>query len=199
MAFGGALPAGAVTAPRIDVDVNGLSLWTMGVQVTGFDAGATAAVQSLWGEFVSGLPGQAGCLLANPPAIVAKTDMSNRAAYAPSIATLYVNPGDIDRLVVFHELAHHLDFACGAADQIGGEFRAAQGIPASKPWWKDGRPVTWPAEYFANAVAVSLGETSRHGVTPEAVEVVSRWAGRLGDVPSTRVVVADSLNVLGPA
>src|SRR5690606_34426329 len=123
----------------------------------------------------------ASCLLASPPRVVAKPDMAPRAAYAPSSSTLYVKPGDLSRLVVFHELAHHLDFACGAAEELGEEFRAAQGIAADKPWWKDGDPVTWPAEYFANAVAEALGEETRHRVTDDAVALVEEWLGRVED------------------
>lgn len=173
--IGTAVPAGAVDKSRIDIA--GMSSWAASLEVTGLDDPDSRAVRALWGEFVTGLPGQAPCLLANPPVIQANVDMAPRAAYAPSISTLYVKPGDLQRLVVFHELAHHLDFTCGAAETIGEEFRQAQGIPASKPWWKDGSPVTWPAEYFANAVAVSLGEESRHGVTQAAVDVVAAWTG----------------------
>lgn len=109
--------------------------------------------------------------------------MAPRAAYAPATGTLYVKPGDLERLVVFHELAHHLDFTCGAADQVGGALREAQGIPAAKAWWQEGSPVTWPAEYFANAVAIALGETSRHDVAPDTVMVVEEWMGRTAPVP----------------
>jgi len=174
-----ALPAGAagsVAGPRLDVAR--VSRWAASVEVIGLEGDNAAAVHRLWGEFVAGLPAQESCLLANPPTIQAKADMRPRAAYAPSISTLYVKPGDLDRLVVFHELAHHLDFTCGAAEAIGEDFRSAQGIAASKPWWQHGSPVTWPAEYFANAVAISLGEHSRHGVSAAAVDVVSVWTGR---------------------
>lgn len=155
-----------------------ISPWSAAVETRGLDETATQAVTDLWEEFVTGAPAHAACLLASPPRIEAKPDMPPRAAYAPATATLFVKPGDLDRLVVFHELAHHLDFTCGAADEIGADLRAAQGIPAAKPWWKDGSPVTWPAEYFANAVAINLGEHSRHGVTSAAVEVVEEWMGR---------------------
>jgi hypothetical protein len=178
---GSGLPAGAVDRTRLDVA--GISSWAASLEVVGLDTDDAQAIKALWGEFVTGLPAQAQCLLANPPVIEANSNMSPRAAYAPSISTLYVKPGDVERLVVFHELAHHLDFTCGAADAIGPEFRGAQGISASKPWWQDGSPATWPAEYFANAVAVSLGEHSRHGVTAAAVEVVSVWSGRTQSPP----------------
>lgn len=197
VALGTASPAAAAMGGPAPVDVAGVALWASSLQVSGLDAADTAAVQSLWGEFLGGLPHQASCLLASPPQVVAKSDMRPRAAYAPSISTLYVKPGDLDRLVVFHELAHHLDFTCGAAEEVGADFREAQGISASKPWWQHGRPVTWPAEYFANAVAVSLGETSRHGVTSEAVIVVSRWTGRLAPEPVVRQVEIGPVNLIG--
>lgn len=181
--LGSSLPAAAAGGDA-RVDLVGVRLWASSLDVVGLDEADAAAVKSLWGEFVSGLPEQAGCLIAHPPTVEVKADMAPRAAYAPSISTLYVRPGDLDRLVVFHELAHHLDFTCGAADQIGAEFRQAQGIADSKPWWKHGSPVSWPAEYFANAVAISLGESSRHAVAPAAVEVVERWTGR-AVVPTT--------------
>lgn len=152
--------------------------WPANIEVVGLSHTDAAQVEELWSEFVAGIPAHASCLLASPPRIVAKPDMGPRAAYAPSSATLYVKPGDLPRLVVFHELAHHLDFTCGASEVLGEEFRAAQGIAAAKPWWKDGDPVTWPAEFFANAVAMALGEQSRHRVTPEALAVVEDWLGR---------------------
>lgn len=152
--------------------------WPARIEVSGLSDSDAAAAEDLWAAFVAGVPAHASCLLASPPRVVAKPDMAPRAAYAPSSSTLYVKPGDLSRLVVFHELAHHLDFACGAAEELGGEFRAAQGIAADKPWWKDGDPVTWPAEYFANAVAMALGEESRHRVTAEALTLVEEWIGR---------------------
>lgn len=155
-----------------------VSPWTAAVSLHGFGDADAARISALWAEFVAGAPDHSACLLASPPRIEAKTDMAPRAAYSPSTSTLFVKPGDLDRLVVFHELAHHLDFACGAADEIGEELREAQGIAQSKPWWKDGSPVTWPAEYFANAVAIALGEHSRHGVGAETVTVVEEWMGR---------------------
>lgn len=156
-------------------DLVSLPRWAADVEVLGLSSDDSARVQGLWEEFVAGMPAQAPCLLTTPPRIEAKANMRPRAAYSPSGGTLFVKPGDLDRLVVFHELAHHLDFTCGGAEEIGDDLRAAQGIPASKPWWQHGAPVTWPAEYFANAVAIALGEHSRHGVTAEAVEVVEGW------------------------
>jgi len=181
-----ALPAGA----RAPSDFVSISPWPLAVETHGLADSDTAEIDDLWNEFVAGTPAHTACLLAEPPRVEAKTDMAPRAAYSPSTATLFVKPGDLDRLVVFHELAHHLDFTCGAADDIGVDLRAAQGISASKPWWKDGSPVTWPAEYFANAVAINLGEHSRHGVTSGTVEVVEEWMGRGAPAePATPVVL----------
>lgn len=174
LVVGLALPAVA----RPTSDLVQVTAWSPALEMRGLEGSAAESVEGLWSEFVAGAPAQAACLLANPPRIEAKWDMAPRAAYAPDTATLFVRPNDLSRLVVFHELAHHLDFTCGAADAVGGDLRAAQGIAASKPWWKHGSPVTWPAEYFANAVAIALGENSRHGVTGEAVEVVESWMGR---------------------
>ena len=172
----GGLALPAVARPTSDLVQ--VTAWSPALEMRGLEGSAAESVEGLWSEFVAGAPAQAACLLANPPRIEAKWDMAPRAAYAPDTATLFVRPNDLSRLVVFHELAHHLDFTCGAADAVGGDLRAAQGIAASKPWWKHGSPVTWPAEYFANAVAIALGENSRHGVTGEAVEVVEIWMGR---------------------
>jgi hypothetical protein len=169
-----AAPAGALTV----TDHVSVTRFPAKIEIAGLSGSDAAAVEDLWEEFVAGVPAHASCLLATPPRIVAKPDLGPRAAYAPSSGTLYVKPGDLPRLVVFHELAHHLDFTCGAAESVGEEFRAAQGISPSKPWWKDGDPVTWPAEYFANAVAMALGEESRHRVTAEALTLVEEWIGR---------------------
>lgn len=174
LVVGLALPAVA----RPTSDLVSVSAWSPALEMRGVEGSAAEAVEGLWAEFVAGAPAQAACLLASPPRIEAKWDMAPRAAYAPGTATLFVRPNDLSRLVVFHELAHHLDFTCGAADEVGEELRAAQGIAADKPWWQHGNPVTWPAEYFANAVATALGESSRHGVTGEAVDVVEHWMGR---------------------
>lgn len=158
-----AAPASAITISATDLDVSGL------------EATDAARMNLLWGEFLEGAPGHRACLLENRPAVVAQPDMAPRAAYSPSAQTLYVKPGGLVRLVVFHELAHHLDFTCGAASAIGDDFKVSQGLSPSKAWWQEGNPVTWPAEYFANAVAIALGEESRHGLTPEAVEVVRAY------------------------
>lgn len=174
-----ALPAAAQPSTHL-VRLSG---WSMAVEVEGLGEAESAEVEAIWGEFVAGAPAHTACLLASPPRVVAQTDMAPRAAYAPTSATLYVKPGDLERLVVFHEMAHHLDFTCGAAETVGAEMREAQGIPADRAWWKEGDPVTWPAEYFANAVAITLGEESPHGVTDGTVEVVEEWMGR------TRAVV----------
>lgn len=175
-ALAAALALPAVARPTSDlVQVSG---WTPRLEMQGLEGNAAEAVEGLWAEFVAGAPAQAACLLASPPRVEANWDMAPRAAYAPDTATLYVRPDDLERLVVFHELAHHLDFACGGAEAVGAGLRAAQGIDPSKPWWNHGDPVTWPAEYFANAVAVALGESSRHGVTGSAVAVVEEWMGR---------------------
>ncbi len=194
----GPLPAGAVAAPPMDLA--GISIPIAPLQVTGLDSADTAHIQQLWAEFVSGLPARAECLLSSPPRIEADAGLGPRAAYAPSSATLYVRPHHLERLVVFHELGHHLDFTCGASEQIGAELRSAQGISASKPWWKDGKPVTWPAEYFANAVAITLGEKSRHDVSAATVELVGIWTGHLRpqlEAPA-RTVGSDRMESLGP-
>lgn len=167
-----ALPAAA--APDL-VRIPG---WMAAVEKRGLGPAEAEQVDALWAEFVAAVPAHTTCLLANPPRFEVNLDMPVRAAYAPATATLYVKPHDLPRLVVFHELGHHLDFACGAADQIGLELRRAQGIPDSKPWWRHGPPESWPAEYFANAVAIALGETSRHGVTNATVDLVEEWMGR---------------------
>lgn len=171
----------AIPAQARSFDMVRVSALTASVEVGGLDVAQSARVQELWGEFVTAIPGQASCLLASPPRIEAKSDMAPRAAYAPASATLFVKPGDLDRIVVFHELGHHLDFACGAAEEIGDDLRAAQGIAANKPWWKHGDPVSWPAEYFANAVAIALGEESRHDVQPATVALVEQWMGISGE------------------
>jgi len=176
LVVGLALPAVA----RPTSDLVQVTAWSPALEMRGLEGSAAESVEGLWSEFVAGAPAQAACLLANPPRIEAKWDMAPRAAYAPDTATLFVRPNDLSRLVVFHELAHHLDFTCGAADAVGGDLRAAQGIAASKPWWKHGSPVTWPAEYLANAVAIALGENRRHGVTGEAGEAVEIRMGRGG-------------------
>lgn len=172
-----------------------ISPWHLAPDVRGLDEDQATRVRELWTEFVAGAPAHSVCLLASPPKFVGRSDMAPRAAYAPASATLYVKPGDLDRLVVFHELAHHLDFACGAAEAIGDELRAAQGIAPGKPWWKDGSPTTWPAEYFANAVAISLGEHSRHDVSPATVEVVEEW---LKATPTVRLAPVLTVGEPGP-
>lgn len=171
-----AAPASALTSPAL-VKVPTVNL---SIEVSGLSAEGTSQVEGIWSEFVAAIPAQATCLMATPPKVVARTDIGPRAAYAPGSATLYVKPGDLDRVVVFHELAHHLDFTCGGAEAVGEELRAAQGLSAAKPWWKHGQPVTWPAEYFANAVAIALGEESRHDVAPATVDLVREW---MGDTP----------------
>lgn len=171
-----------------------LTGWSSAVDVRGLNEGDSSDVEALWDEFVTEVPAHTACLLASPPRIEARSDMAPRAAYAPGSGTLYVKPGDLDRLVVFHELAHHLDFTCGAADTIGDDVRRAQGIPLSKAWWKEGSPITWPAEYFANAVAIALGENSRHDVTADTVAVVEEWMGRTRpavEVPTVVPVTID--------
>jgi hypothetical protein len=179
LVVGLAAPAGAAVSLPLEGSAPAALL---DLETDGLDPDDVARVHALWSEFVAGLPSQRACLLAAPPAVAARTDMAPRAAYAPDSATLYVRPGDLPRLVVFHELAHHLDFECGAADEIGDDLRSAQGIPLSTAWWLEGEPVTWPAEYFANAVAIALGEESRHDVAPATVELVSQWGG-VGMVP----------------
>ena len=173
--LGLALPAGAAVPSTVDAGRS--AAWVTSLEVEGLGEADTALVRSLWSEFVAGLPAHRACLLASPPRMVARTDMAPRAAYAPDIDTLYVRPGDLPRLVVFHELAHHLDFTCGGEEEVGAEVRRAQGIDEAAAWWLEGDPVTWPAEYFANAVAIALGEESRHDVAPATVAVVSEWAG----------------------
>lgn len=173
----------------------------MAIDVRGLAESESNHVEGLWGEFVAGSPAHSACLLATPPRIVARADMAPRAAYAPASGTLYVKPGDVSRLVVFHELAHHLDFTCGAADTIGDDLRVAQGISPSKAWWKDGSPVTWPAEYFANAVAISFGEESHHGVTEATVAVVEQWMGRAPvavEAPQVQVLTIDDFDSTTP-
>ncbi|MFP3913340.1 MAG: hypothetical protein ACLFWM_00565 [Actinomycetota bacterium] len=175
-----------------------LSGWSLAVEVRGLDVEEAAQVEGLWGEFVAGAPAHSACLLARPPVVAARPDMAPRAAYAPGSSTLYVKPGDLDRLVVFHELAHHLDFACGAAEAVGSDLRAAQGIPGERAWWKEGDPVTWPAEYFANAVAIALGEESRHDVTDATVGVVEEWMGRTRAVVTVPPVPVLTIGETGP-
>lgn len=133
---------------------------------------APTPVDAAYLEMVAAAPAQVECL--TKPSVEA-LEGGPRAAYAPDTAILYVRPGEGDRLVLLHELAHHLDFLCDAQGQIGAAFREAQGIAPGKAWWMEGPPVTWPAEYFANAVAVAMGEVSAHGVTPEAVALVKTW------------------------
>ena len=109
--------------------------------------------------------------------------------------------------MVFHELAHHLDFTCGASEAIGADLRVAQNLSPTKAWWNEGAPVTWPAEYFANAVAIALGESSRHNVTAGTVALVEQWTGS-GAEPSpvevatpapSRTITLDSFDALGVA
>lgn len=195
----GPLPAGAIGSPP--VDLAGISTPIPPLTVSGLDAADQARIQQLWAEFVSGLPAQAACLLSSPPQVQGDGGLRPRAAYAPSSATLFVRPHHLERLVVFHELGHHLDFACGASEQIGAQLRQAQGIAASKPWWKDGKPVTWPAEYFANAVAITLGEKSRHDVSQSTIELVGLWTGHIPSQVTrpARTVGSDLMESLGPS
>jgi hypothetical protein len=186
------LAAGAQSSSHL-VRISG---WSMAVEVRGLTGSDADRVEALWGEFVAGSPAHSACLLASPPQIEARSDMAPRAAYAPASATLYVKPGDLERLVVFHELAHHLDFACGGSEAVGDALREAQGIASSKAWWKEGDPVTWPAEYFANAVAIALGEHSRHDVTAATVELVEEWMGRTEPVVETPAVL--TIDEAGP-
>jgi hypothetical protein len=168
----------ALPATAHPTDLVRITGWAAALEKRGLGPTEAEQIDVLWAEFVSAVPAHTACLLAHPPRVEANYDMPVRAAYAPATATLYVKPPDLARLVVFHELAHHLDFTCGAADQIGLELRRAQGLPDSKPWWRHGPPASWPAEYFANAVAIALGETSRHAVTDATVALVEEWLGR---------------------
>src|SRR5690606_30463858 len=129
-----------------------ISTWTLNADIRGLDQVDSSRVEALWNEFVAGVPAHSACLLASPPRFESKPDLAHRAAYSPSRRVLYVKPHDLDRLVVFHELAHHLDFTCGASETIGDDLRRAQGLPMERDWWKEGPLTGWPAEYFANAV-----------------------------------------------
>ena len=205
LAVGASLPAGAKTSAP--VDLAGMSRWVGSIEIVGLSDPDVVAVQRLWGEFVTGLPAQAACLVASPPRVEGKSGLGPRAAYSPSTATLFVRPGDLERLVVFHELAHHLDFTCGASEAIGADLRVAQNLSPTKAWWNEGAPVTWPAEYFANAVAIALGESSRHNVTAGTVALVEQWTGSGAEPPTvdvatpvpSRTITLDSFDALGVA
>jgi len=106
-----------------------------------------------------------------------------RGEYRTDTDQVVIDPDDgIDGMagVVTHELAHHLFLACGAfADaDFTAAFYAAQGLPRDRHWfdYSAGWSET-PAEHFAEAVAVVIASSGEGGiaVTPEAVDIVTRW------------------------
>jgi hypothetical protein len=114
-------------------------------------------------------PAHTTCLVENLPTILPGPGNG----YAPATKTIYLETRKPN--IAIHEYAHHIDFTCGAHKEIAEALVASQNLSPDTPWYGQGHPTTWPAEYFANAVLLNYGYTTRHNVTPETVALVYEW------------------------
>lgn len=142
-----------------------------------------------WTKFLATFEARSDCF--GPVRLRADRNLSSRAAYDPSTATVTVRvpaTAAVLREALVHEWAHHLEFQCQAQQQLRPAFLQAQGLPPDTPWRPDDTPADtpvekWasiPSEQFAEAtVELVLGrrqvKTGVH-VAPEAVQVIARWA-----------------------
>lgn len=118
-------------------------------------------------------------------------ELPHRAEYRPSTATIVLRvPATAPHLSfsLAHEVAHHLEAACPAQEEMRPAFLAAQGHPPDRLWFSGPSWEETPSEQFATAFARYVtGETGPHRVpvTEAALEVVADWArGTIKHVPS---------------
>lgn len=109
-------------------------------------------------------------------------EMADRASYDPDTATIVLRvPATANELEfsLAHEIAHHLELACPAQQEIRPDFLAAQGLPNSTAWFEGDTWEETPSEQFATALGMVLtggSDDRRHvPITESAVEVVADW------------------------
>ena len=109
-------------------------------------------------------------------------ELDHRAEYRPAIATVVLRvpaPATHLSFSLVHEVAHHLESACPAQEEMRPGFLAAQGHPPDRLWFSGPSWEETPSEQFATALARYVtGETGPHrvAVTEAALGVVADWA-----------------------
>lgn len=154
-------------------------------------AGATVAdgtpkdlaevVEATMAAIEESLPAHSACL--DGLTITHAWELDNRAEYRLETATIVLRvPATAAHLEVSlaHEVAHHLDFACGLGDGTRQAFTTAQNLDPAATWEESDSWQSTPAELFATAVATHVtgrpDELRRIDISEEAMEVVARWA-----------------------
>jgi len=171
----GADPGGRLKPPLVADDSVGADL--------------SALAQDTWVQFLSVFSGQAGCI--GVVYLHADHSLPSRGAYDAATSTVTVRvPASAALLksALVHEWAHHVEQRCPSHPALRPAFLAAQGLPADAAWRPE-RPAgaasagAWaeiPSEQYAEAaVRAVLGAgalPSSARLTPEAVDVVRRWA-----------------------
>lgn len=126
------------------------------------------------------LPAHGGCL---DGLIVSHAwELDDRAEYRPVSQTVVLRVPETAENLAFslvHEIAHHLEFACPAQEEIREAFLIAQGHPPTAPWFEGDMWETTPSEQFATALAEHV--TGREekirpvDLTDESRQLVADW------------------------
>ena len=132
-------------------------------------------IASVLKRFTSVFAARVGCA---PPLRIVRREMSGiKGSYGGYTISLDPNRG-VNGVTLAHELMHHLDLRCDAHSGLEEEFKAAQGLPASRPWLTTSVP--WssrPVEQFAEAGVYLTYGRSRMTLSEAALNTVRRWAG----------------------
>jgi hypothetical protein len=139
-------------------------------------------VESTWDSFVDVFAGRDECIGTVGLVLVRSVDGGD-AVYSPGDRMIRIEiPTTPVRFPesLAHELGHHVEHACSVPEDIGPEFRRAQGLSAGISW---SGAAPWngsPSEHFAETVvALVNGRRVLHAdvltVTPEAEDLVAAW------------------------
>lgn len=127
------------------------------------------------------LPAHTACL--NDLTVAHAWELEDRAEYRLDERTIVLRvPATAPHLEfsLAHEVAHHVDFACGLGEGVREAFLTGLGLGPTSMWDTADSWESTPAELFATAVATLVTGRSDPlrvmAVTDEAMEVVESWA-----------------------
>ena len=137
--------------------------------------------RATFADVLAAVPSHHGCL--HDVSVSGAWELDDRARYDPATRRVTVRvPATAPNLEVslVHELAHHLEFACPAQQDVRSAFLDAQGLPPDADWFSGPTWEATPSEQWASAVVLHVLDrrdtSARISIEPAALDVVGEWA-----------------------
>jgi hypothetical protein len=150
-------------------------------------AEVTELSMDTWDSFLAAFPAQHDCI-GTVTVRLTRSVEGGDALYRSSERTILIEiPTTPERFPesLAHELGHHLESACGAAEELGTAFRRSQGLEPDSPWSGSDPWFESPSEQFAETVVeLVLGERITHPdivtLDDATLDLVREWGGATG-------------------